>query len=115
MQATFVNSYRKAETGNVVYVYAITGDSAAYVKSVEESGRSVTFDEKKRPLFFTTNFATASGEFRQSKQGNWYVDSSGVKRALDLAKNAGIDASDLIMRLAGLQPKPADNQGIDTL
>lgn len=123
MKAQLVNEYIKEETGNTVYVYAISGkpdEVRKYTESVEAEGRKVVIDEQNRPLFFTTNFATAEGEFRISKRGNWYVDSSGVKRALQMAKSANIDPTELILRLAGVKsvtpqqaPQVAEAEGLD--
>jgi hypothetical protein len=114
MKATFVRNYRKVETGNMVYVYAVSGSAKDLDAYAQAQGEKHTVDEETgKPLFFATRFAGDSATLAISKNGKVFVDTSEFDKAQSLCEqHKGTALGDqmariLAERLLGISAQPA--------
>jgi len=87
MKATFVRSYRKQETGNIVNVYAVSGSKAELEVFAETQGDNHVVDEKlNKPLWFSTRFVGDSVPLIITKNGKVVADTSEFDKAASLCE-----------------------------
>lgn len=91
LKATFVRQYRKAGTGRMVFVYAITGPEAE-VKAYETAqGDNLINDETTgAPLMFTINPGPAKvNSVIITRAGQYRIDTSELDRTAALVAQYG--------------------------
>lgn len=106
LKATFVRQYRKAGTGRMVFVYAITGP-ADEVKAYETAqGDNLINDEDTgAPLMFTINPTPAKvNSVIITRAGQYRIDTSELDRAKALVEQYGGNFGDALATklLAGI-------------
>lgn len=87
MKITFLRNYRKAETGNMVYVYAVSGTPEqleAFAKAQEDN--HVVDEETGMPLWFSTRFIGDAGQLSISRNGKVFADTSEFDKANSLCE-----------------------------
>lgn len=87
MKAQFLRNYRKQETGNIVYVYAVSGnakDLEAFAAA--QGGKHVVDEESGTPLFFSTRFIGNDAKLNISRNGKVFADTSEFDKAASLCE-----------------------------
>jgi len=86
MKATFLRNYRKQESGNLVFVYKVTG-SKEDMKSYETAqGEYHTVDKKDGVLYFSPQFVGPEVELIVTSKGKVVADMSKFDMAQSLAE-----------------------------
>lgn len=88
----FLRQYRKRETGNLVFVYKVTGTEeavAAYVKAKIAEGAPAASIQSKEDgtLFYSNKFVGVKPlALIQTKEGKWFPDTTKQDQILMLQK-----------------------------
>jgi len=93
-----LSSYRKKETGTVVYRYAVSG-SAAEIKSYEESvGDQLKLDDSTgKPLYFTTRYVSDDIKILITAEGKAVTDDTEISKLASLVAQYGPDVARLLL------------------
>ena len=86
MKATFVRNYRKPETGNLVFVYKVTGTKDELSKYKTAQGEYYTVDKKDGVLYFSPQFVGPEVELLITSKGKVVADMSKFDMAQSLAE-----------------------------
>ncbi len=98
MKATYQRQYRKSGTGNLVFVYNVSGTPEQLAAFKAAKGAHYKEDENKVPLFFCTRYAGKVVELRETKdKTNWVADTSELDQMKSLVDQYGIDIAMQIM------------------
>ena len=84
MKAVFLRNYRKANTGNVVFVYKVTGNKEELAKYKTAQGEYYTEDAKDGILWFSPQFVGQSVELLITSKGKVVADMSKFDMAQSL-------------------------------
>lgn len=87
MKIKFSHNYRKAETGNMVYAYAVSGTAEqleAYAKA--QGDNHVVDEETGSPLWFSVRYIGEEGILAISRNGKVYPDTSEFDKANSLCE-----------------------------
>ena len=98
LKIKFLRQYRKRTSGQVVFVYAVTGDEKqlkAYEKSKGENFKKD--EESKEALFFSTRFVGKSGELMETSKNEWVVDTTEADQMKSLVDQYGYDIAKQMM------------------
>ena len=117
-----VRNYRKQETGNIVYVYAVSGNASDLEAFAQAQGDNHTVDEESgKPLFFSTRFIGDNATLGISRNGKVFADTSEFDKAASLCEQyKGTALGDQLARimaeklLGGHTPVPAPVVKTDT-
>lgn len=97
MKAKHVRQYRKQETGNLVFVYEVSGTKEEMRAFEDAQGDNLVLDEETgKPLFFTTNYGGPECEIGISSTGNTYLDTSKLDAAAALVERYGGNFGDAL-------------------
>lgn len=98
LKAKFHHKYRKTGTGNLVFVYEVSGKAADLADYKDAQGSNyIEDDESGKPLFFTTRpFIGGMGELGISSEGNVYQDTSKLDEAKAITEANGGNFGDLL-------------------
>lgn len=92
MKATFIRQYRKRETGNMVFVYALSGTPEQIVAHKKFKGKFSIVDEKtKEVLIFENRFHGPNCELVANEKNEWRVDTTKADQLKSLVDQYGID------------------------
>lgn len=87
MKATFMRNYRKAETGTIVYVYAVSGSEQDLQAYAEAQGDNHKVDEETgKVLWFSTRFIGDETKLSISRNGKVFADTSEFDKAASLCE-----------------------------
>jgi hypothetical protein len=87
MKIKFLRNYRKVETGNMVYVYTVSGSQKDLAAFEAAQGDNHTVDEETgTPLWFSTRFVGDEGALAISKNGKVFADTSEFDKAASLCE-----------------------------
>lgn len=87
LKGTYDSQYYKRDTGNLVFVYVVTGNKAEMAQYEEAQGEHYTENEETGdPLFFTTDYAGPSCDLLITSKGNVIVDTSEMDQIGSLLK-----------------------------
>ena len=87
MKITFLRNYRKAETGNMVYVYGVSGTPEQLEAFAQAQGDNHTVDEETgTPLWFSTRYVGDAGQLSISRNGKVFADTSEFDKANSLCE-----------------------------
>ena len=101
MKIKFIRSYKKRETGNTVFVYAVQGTPAQLEAFANAQGDKNVIDEKTgESLWFTTRFVGNSGDLIITSNGKVVADMSKFDQAASLAAQYGGNLGDQLARAA---------------
>ena len=90
MKVKLIRSYRKATTGNTVFVYSVSGTPAQIEAYKAAQGDNLVMDtESNTPLWFTTRCIGNSGTLVITSKGKVVPDMSAFEQAASLAKQYG--------------------------
>ena len=84
MKAVFLRNYRKANTGNVVFVYKVTGSKQQMEQYKTAQGEYYTEDAKDGILWFSPQFVGQSVELLITSKGKVVADMSKFDMAQSL-------------------------------
>ena len=84
MKAVFLRNYRKANTGNVVFVYKVTGTKEELAQYKTAQGEYFTEDAKDGILWFSPQFVGQSVELLITSKGKVVADMSKFDMAQSL-------------------------------
>lgn len=80
----YLRQYRKRGTGQLVFVYQVTGNKADIDAYKEAQGENLVEDPEDGILYFTTRFAGKNGHVILSKEGKLSTDMSQFDQANSL-------------------------------
>lgn len=87
MKITFLRNYRKAETGNMVYVYGVSGTPEQLEAFKEAQGDNYKVDEETGAvLWFSTRYIGDAGQLSISRNGKVFADTSEFDKANSLCE-----------------------------
>lgn len=87
MKITFLRNYRKAETGNMVYVYGVSGTPEQLEAFAKAQGDNHVVDEETGvQLWFSTRFIGDTGQLSISRNGKVFADTSEFDKANSLCE-----------------------------
>lgn len=87
MKIKFMRNYRKASTGNMVYVYGVTGTPEQLEAFKKAQGENLVIDEETgMPLFFSTRFVGESTALIITQNGKVIADTSEFDKAASLCE-----------------------------
>jgi hypothetical protein len=87
MKIKFLSNYRKVETGNVVYRYAVSGTPEQLAAYAEAQGENHKIDEETgAPLWFSVRYIGETGELGISRNGTVFADTSEFDKANSLCE-----------------------------
>lgn len=86
MKATFLRNYRKQESGNLVFVYKVTGSKEDLAKYKTAQGEYHTVDKKDGVLYFSPQFVGPEVELLITSKGKVVADMSKFDMAQSLAE-----------------------------
>lgn len=90
MKAKKLRSYRKAGTGNVVFVYAVSGTPEQIAAFEKAQGTNLKKDENTgAPLWFTTRYAGETCDLTITSKGVVIADMSKFDAAASLSAQYG--------------------------
>lgn len=96
MKGKRIRQYRHPESGNLVYVYAVSGTQTDLDVFAECQGDNLVVDNGT-PLWFTVNYAGETCELIQTSKGSIIADTSKIDAAMSLANQyAGTATGDAI-------------------
>lgn len=98
LKAKLVSSYRKKESGNVVFRYAVSGnpeDIKAYEEAVGDNLK--TDDQTGQPLYFTTRYVSDNIKLLITSEGNVVTDDTELTKMQSLVNQYGIEVAKLIL------------------
>lgn len=85
-----LRTYRKAGTGNPVFVYGVSGTDAQLEEYKSAQGENLREDDKTgQPLFFTTRFVGKSANLIITSKGGVVADTSAFDQAASIAAQYG--------------------------
>lgn len=87
MKARFLRNYRKQSTGNMVYVYRVTGSAKQLEEFKAAQGENLVIDEETGDvLWFTTRYAGDSVDLIITQNGKIVADTSEFDKAASLCQ-----------------------------
>lgn len=87
MKAKFLRNYRKASTGNMVYVYRVTGSAKDIEAFKKAQGENLVVDEKTGDiLWFTTRYSGDTVDLIITQNGKVIADTSEFDKASSLCE-----------------------------
>lgn len=87
MKIKFIRNYRKASTGNMVYVYGVTGTPEQIEAYKKAQGENLVIDEKTgTPLWFSTRYVGESSALIITQNGKVIADTSDFDKAASLCE-----------------------------
>jgi hypothetical protein len=123
MKINYLRSYRKKDTGRLVFVYTVSGTTAQLAAYKTAMGDKHTVDESGTPLWFTIRFVGKSGSLIMTSENKVIADTSAFDQAQSLVEQyqgaLGQEiAKQLVGQLLGNGPAkavsaPADTKAID--
>ena len=110
MKAKKLRSYRKAGTGNVVFVYTVSGSADQIEAFKKAQGTNLKLDEKSgAPLWFTTRYAGENCDLTITSKGVVIADMSKFDAADSLSKQYGGNLGNEIAKVAAANLLGGDN------
>jgi len=116
LKAIFNRQYRAKGSGNVVFVFNVTGNEADLAKFKEAQGEFYREDDEKKPLYFTTNYIGDKIDLIITKNNKVMVDDSQIQKAKSLSNSLGgnlgqaiaeVQAKQILgIKTADLAPEP---------
>ena len=104
MNANLKRSYRKQGTGNVVFVYEVSGNKQELEAFAEAQGSHHVIDDKSgKPLWFTTNCVGDNAKLIITSTGNVVADMSAFDKANSIAQQYGGNLGAELARAAAQQ------------
>lgn len=97
MQVKLIRNYR-AKSGNVTFVYAVTGSTADLEAYKSAQGKFYREDEDGTPLWFTVNCIGKKGNLVITSKGKVVPDMSAFEAAASLAKQFGGNFGDMLAK-----------------
>lgn len=98
LQGKLVNSYRKADTGNRVFTYQVSGtpeEIKDYEAAVNEN--LVLEETTGKPLYFTTRYVADTIKLVITRNGNVVTDDTELGKLQSLVEQYGLEVAQLIM------------------
>jgi hypothetical protein len=89
MKIKLIRSYRKKGTGNVVFVYGVSGSKEQLEAYKKAQGDNYVEAEDGTPLWFTTRCVGQSGNLIITSAGKVIADMSAFEQAASLASQYG--------------------------
>lgn len=102
MKLNFLKSYVKKESGNVIFMYKVTGTATELAAYTATNDKIVT-DPEHGPLFFTTRFCGQVTPLIITSNGKACPDTSAFDQAASLAKQYGGNLGQELARAAAQQ------------
>lgn len=103
MKAVQLRSYRKAGTGNPVFVYGVTGNPTELEAYKEAQGSNFREDDKTgQALWFTTRFVGKSADLIITSKGSVVADTSAFDQAASIAAQYGGNLGQELAKQAAL-------------
>lgn len=101
MKGKFLRSYRKASSGNNVFVYTVTGteEQLAQYKEIQKENY-VEDDKTGKPLWFSTRYYGDNIDLVITAKGNVVPDTSEFDKAASLASQYGGNLGTEIAKIA---------------
>lgn len=98
LQGKLKGSYRKAETGNRVFTYLVSGNPEE-LKAYEaaQGDRLVLEEESGKPLYFSTRYVSDNIKLIITTNGNVVTDDTEIGKMQSLVDQYGLDVATLIM------------------
>ena len=103
MKATLLRSYKKRDTGSIVFVYTVTGSKEQLEAFKEIQGAYYTEDPINGPLWFTTKCVGQQCPLIITSKGNLCADTSAFDQAASLAAQYGGNLGQELARAAAQQ------------
>lgn len=93
-----VSSYRKKETGTVVFRYAVSG-SKEDIKAFEESmGDNLKLDDESgKPIYFSTRYVSDDIKLLITSEGKVVTDDTEITKLQSLIQQYGPEVAKLLM------------------
>jgi hypothetical protein len=92
MKASFLRQYRSSKSGNIVFVYGVTGSAAELETYANVQGDNLRTDEKTgKSLFFSNRFFGKSGDLIITDAGKVVADMSHFDQQASLVAQFGGD------------------------
>ena len=108
MKIKYLRSYRKKDSGRLVFVNNVTGTEAQLKAYKTAQGENYVEDEKGNALFFTTRFAGNAGNLIMTSEGKAIVDMSAFDQLASLVEQYPALANAIASQgVAGLLGKTA--------
>jgi hypothetical protein len=87
MKAKFAGNYRKPETGNIVYRYAVSGTADELAAYAQAQGDKHTVDEATgKSMFFSVRYIGENATLGISRNGKVFADTSEFDKANSLCE-----------------------------
>jgi hypothetical protein len=104
MKASYLRQYRKPETGNVVFVYTVSGTNEELSAYKDAQGSNYVEDKDSgTPLFFSVNYVGNKAGVIITDGGKAILDTSRLDQLSSLANQAKGAVATELARLAAME------------